>query len=157
MKSVLILLCAFALVFSMDLEISPFALGYYEYTVKELNAVNTSLQIVVMKDGAQYYVEDIGKYDGLYKGNLSLRQPGQYTITAINPKTGESAETMLAVASPVLSDEFKANFSAEQKQVVKEATSIPAEQIIPGLPFIIVGICIILIALIVFGNPLKKK
>lgn len=157
MKRIFALLCMFALVFSMDLEISQVSIGYYEYKVKELNAVNTSLQIVVMKDGKQFYVEDIAKYDGLHKGSLALRQPGQYLISAINPQTGASAEAGLIVSSPVLSEEFQENFSAGQEEAIQEKISIPAEELIPGLPFIIVGISVILIALLVFGNPLKRK
>lgn len=157
MKSLLVLLCAFALVFSMELEVSQVYVNYYEYQVKEINAMNTSLQIIVMKDGAQYYVEDISEYDGLYRGKLTLRQPGQYVVTVINPETGQSAEATIAVTAPVLSEEFKQNFSAQQQQAVEEQISLPAEEIIPGLPLLIVGIAIVLIALLVFGNPLKKK
>ena len=67
------------------------------------------------------------------------------------------AEAGLAVSSPVLSEEFQQNFTAEQNQAIEEKISIPAEELIPGLPFIIVGISVVLIALLVFGNPLKKK
>ena len=157
MKRIFALLCMFALVFSMDLEINQVSIGYYEYKVKELNAVNTSLQVVVMKDGKQFYVEDVPKYDGLQRGSLTLRTPGQYLITAFNPQTGASAEVGLVVSSPVLSEEFQQNFSAEQNQAIEEKISIPSEELIPGLPFIIVGISVVLIALLVFGNPLKKK
>ncbi len=151
------MLCIFALVFSMELEISQISLGYYEYKVKELNAMNTSLQIVVMKDGKQFYVEDIQEYDGLHKGALTLRTPGQYQVSAFNPQTGASAEAGVAVSSPVLSEEFQQNFSSEQQKQAEEYISIPAEEIVPGLPFIIVGLFVILVALILFGNPLKKK
>lgn len=157
MKRLFALLCMFALVFSMDLEINQVSIGYYEYKVKELNAVNTSLQILVMKDGKQFYVEDVPGYDGLYRGSLTLRTPGQYLIAASNPQTGASAEAGLIVSSPVLSEEFQENFTAGQEQAIEENISIPAQELIPGLPFIIVGIFVILIALLVFGNPLKKK
>lgn len=157
MKSVLLLLCAFALVFAMDLEIRQVSLGAYEYTVKELNAVNTSLQVVVMKEGKQYYVEDFANYDGYQKGRLTLLQPGNYEVTAFNPNTGGTAVSTIAITSPTISEEFRENFSEQQKQAIEEQTRIPVEQIIPGLPYIIVGLFVVLVALIVFGNPLKKK
>ncbi|MEM4272017.1 MAG: hypothetical protein QXH30_00325, partial [Candidatus Bilamarchaeaceae archaeon] len=113
--------------------------------------------IVVMKDGKQYYVEDIPAYDGMHTGALTLRQPGQYLITAFNPHTGGEAEARVAVAPPPLSEEFQKNASAEQQRQAEEYLSLPASEAIPGLPLIIVAVFIILVALLVFGNPLKKK
>lgn len=157
MKKLFALICMFALVFPMELEINQLTVGYYEYSVKELNAVNTSLQVVVLKEGKQYYVEDIAGYNGLHRGKLTLREPGRYMVTAFNTQTGESAEAGVVVAAPAISQEAQQEFEAEQQKQAEEYLEIPAQEIVPGLPFIVVGLFVVLVALILFGNPLKKK
>lgn len=156
MKAMLLLLCAFSLLFAMELDVQEKEFGNIEYTVRELGSSNSTLHVALIKGQSQYYFESVDGFNGVYKGSIPLLPPGTYTLNVADLNTGDSAEKTFSVL-PSSAEGVQKNLGEMKSEVVEESTNLHMEESFPLLPWVIVGLFVVIMVILIFANPLKKK
>lgn len=157
MRRLLFTLCFVALLSAMSIELTEKNFGTLEYSLEERGAYNSNLTIIVLKGNVQYTVQEVTGFNGLYTGEIPILEPGTYTVKAFNANTGGKAEASINLApqeeflpTEESVEELKEEIAQEQLPL-----EIVSEQF-PFLPYLIVGLFVVIVALLIFGNPLKK-
>jgi len=156
MKRLLFALVFVSLLCAMTLELEEKALGTIGYTIQEGGAHNTSL-IVVMLQGNTQHSSQQTDFDGVYQGTFYAIEPGTYTVRAVNPETGASAEAKITLLFQENTGELAELTQQVQEEQIEQAQtiSIPEEQA-SWFPYLLVGVFLLIVIVILFANPLKK-
>ena len=137
-------------VFLLSAEISVYASqiegsSTIRYSVSQRDVSNGHLQLVLKKGTTQLMVTDVQDFNGVTSGFFTLADPGTYRLAALEETTGEYGEAQFGFAPP------QPNNPPQQQ----------ATPIIPGVPdylfWMALAVAIILVFLLIFGNPLTQK
>ena len=156
MKQLLFALVFISLLCAMTLELEEKALGTIGYSVQEGGAYNTSLIVVVLQGDTQHSVYKT-EFNGLYKGTFHAVEPGTYTVRAVNPESGASADAKITISFAESTAELAQLTQEVQEEQIEQAQiiSIPEDQAF-WFPYVIVGVFLLIVIVILFANPLKK-
>ena len=140
----------------MTLELEEKALGTIGYSVQEGGAYNTSLIVVMLQDDTQHSTHKTD-FDGVYKDSFHVIEPGTYTVRAVNPETGASAEAKITLSFAENTGELAELTQQVQEEQIEQAQtiSIPEDQA-SWFPYLLVGGFLLIVIVILFANPLKK-
>jgi len=159
MKNLLFILCFAAIISAatMNVEVESKGFSTLIYHVEEAGALNSNLTIVVMEGNAQQAVQEIKGFNGLYTGEIPAMGPGTYTVKVYNLDTGNVGEATITFAPQ--EELLPTEESVEQikEQAAEKQTSLtPITDQYPWLIYLIVALFVIIVAMLLFGNPLKK-
>ncbi|MBD3397633.1 hypothetical protein GF412_00680 [Candidatus Micrarchaeota archaeon] len=157
MRRLLFILCFVALLSAMSVELEQESQIFIEYKIEERGALDSSLTIVVFKDSTQYDVLQVSGFNGLHTGRIEALEPATYTFKAYNLDTGEDAEASITVSPQSMGMPNEQSVEQIKEDVAQEQASL--EQVsmqFTWLPYLIVALLVVIAALIIFGNPLKK-
>jgi hypothetical protein len=157
MRKLLFILCFIALLSAMGIELTEKNFGTLEYSIEERGASNSNLTIIAFKGNVQLMVQEVQGFNGIYSGEISIIEPGTYTVKAFNENTGKRAEASISLAPqekllPTEESVEKLRGEIAQEQLSLETVSEQA----PWLPYLIVVLFVFIVALLIFGNPLTK-
>jgi len=115
------------------------------YSVYQRDVSGGHLQLVLKQGNNQLIVTDVQNFNGAASGHFSLSEGGTYRLAAFEEKTGEYGEAEFEFVPPKPSPDFLEG----------------PEPIIPGVPdylfWLALVVAIILLFLLIFGNPLAQK
>ncbi len=159
MKNLLFILCFAAIIFAgtMNVEVEGKGFSTLIYHVEEAGALNSTLTVVVLEGNTQKAVQEVTGFNGLYTGEISALPPGTYTVKVYNMDTGNigQAEINFAPQEKLLPTEE--SVVQLKEQAAEQQTSLaPVTDQYPWLPYLIVALFVIIVAMLLFGNPLKK-
>ncbi len=158
MKRLLFALCFVALLSAVTVELTEGMLGSVEYTVKDPDARDSSLTIVILKGDTQYAVYSEPDFDGVYHNSFQVVEPGEYTLRAYNMDTGGAGESTIVLSPAQNNSPLQKAIEETKKETTEQQVliDIPDEQA-SVLPYLIIGFFILLLAIVLFANPFKKK
>lgn len=115
------------------------------YSVHQRDVSGGHLQLVLKQGSTQLMVTDIQNFNGAASGHFSLSEEGAYRLAAFEETTGEYGEAEFTFTPPRPSPEFNQG----------------PKPIVPGVPdylfWLALVVAIILVFLLIFGNPLTQK
>jgi hypothetical protein len=158
MKRVLFALCLFAMLSAMEITLDQQNPAFIEYRIEERGAADSTLTLVVAKDNVQHHVEEITGFDGLYTGQFPALGPGTYTVVVYDINTSEVGEASITIAPIAAPEEIEESLEGAKAEYGEEqAVFEDIEEQAPWLPYLIVVLFVLIVALLLFGNPLKKQ
>ena|GEM_PF-982494 len=158
MKNLLFILCFAAIISaSMTVEVEGKGFSTLVYHVEEAGALNSTLTVVVLEGNTQQVVQEVSGFNGLYTGEISALAPGTYTVKVYNLDTGNIGQAGITFAPQEELLPTEEAVEELQEQAAEEQTSLaPVTEQYPWLPYLIVALFVVIVAIIIFGNPLKK-
>jgi len=115
------------------------------YSIYQRDVSGGHLQLVLKQGNNQLMVTDVQNFNGAASGHFSLSEEGAYRLAAFEETTGEYGEAEFTFALPRPSPEFLEG----------------PKPIIAGVPdylfWLALVVAIILVFLLIFGNPLTQK
>ncbi len=158
MRNLLFILCFAAIISaSMSVEVEGKGFSTLVYHVEEAGALNSTLTVVVLEGNAQQAVQEVTGFNGLYTGEISALAPGTYTVKVYNLDTGNIGQAVITFAPQEELLPTEESVKELQEQAAEQQTSLaPVTEQYPWLPYIIVALFVVIVAIILFGNPLKK-
>ncbi|MBD3390102.1 hypothetical protein GF415_04105 [Candidatus Micrarchaeota archaeon] len=157
MRTALFILCFVALVFPMSVELEEKTPYMLEYRIEERGAYDANLTLVFFRDGTQIYAEEIQGFNGLHEGELQVLERGTYTLKAYDTTTGDTGETALTVSELPSGSLAESAPTAELQEEYEDASTTLEQSGLSWLPYLIILLFVFLVALLLFGNPFKKK
>ena len=153
----LFILCFVAILSAMSIELKETIPGLIEYRIEDRDAYNSSLVIVVLKGNTQHAVYRVEEFNGLHSEQFQMIGPGTYTVTAYSMDTGNTAESEITISPQKISQETKKAFEEIEKGLIEEQAAVAlSEEQTSWLTYLIVGLFIVIVIMLLFGNPLKK-
>ncbi len=158
MRNLLFILCFAAIISaSMSVEVEGKGFSTLVYHVEEAGALNSTLTVVVLEGNAQQAVQEVTGFNGLHTGEISALAPGTYTVKVYNLDTGNIGQAVITFAPQEELLPTEESVKELQEQAAEQQTSLaPVTEQYPWLPYIIVALFVVIVAIILFGNPLKK-
>ena len=157
MKQLLFILCLVALLSAMSVELEQPRMGSIKYTISERGALNSTLYIVVLREGVQHGVLTIEGFNGLYSGEFPIFSQGEYIVNVYNLGTGKTAQAKMMVSAPDAIPAGETSIEEIEQQFAEQAAKIREEpEYMEWVPYFIVALVVVIAALLLFGNPLKK-
>lgn len=157
MKRLLFILCFVALLSAMEVGLEQKNQIFIEYSIKERGAVNSTLNIVVFKGNVQYTVLEVSGFNGEHIGQLEAVEPATYTFRAYDLDTGEDAESSIVISAQAMGLPPEHTVEKLKGEVAQEQGSLEAvSEEYSWLPYLIVVLFVVIVALVIFGNPLKN-
>lgn len=147
MRSLLLFLLA---IFLLSAEITVYVSqlpdsSAVRYSVLQSDVHDGHLQLILKKGDTQLQVTDVQNFNGVATGFFSLQEGGAYRLAAYEETTGDYGEAEFTFTEP------------QPKAPPLEG----AKPIIPGVPdylfWLALIVAIILVFLLIFGNPLTQK
>ncbi|MCP4647418.1 MAG: hypothetical protein GY852_06740 [bacterium] len=158
MKNLLFILCFVAfLSATMIVEVEEKGFATLVYHVEEAGALDSTLTVVVMEGDTQQTVQEVTGFNGLYTGEVQVMEPGTYTVKVYNLNTGQDGEATINFAPQEKLLPTDESVEQLKEQAAEEHVSLePITEQYPWLIYLIVVLFVIIVAMLLFGNPLKK-
>ena len=146
MKRVLFALLAMAMLFSeMTIELDQLEnSNIVEYTVTATGVRDGILKVSVFSGNRQVSVQTVNDFDGVAKGFLTLSGSGAYKVKVLETTTDAYAETEFTFSEPSIQTSTGPEF-------------ISGGEIPEWVGLLGAALAIIVVILIIFGNPLSEK
>lgn len=118
--------------------------GAVRYSVAQRGAGGSHLFITVKKGDSQVQAFEVQDFSGVANGYVSLAESGTYRLIAVEADSGDYAEVQFEFAAP---------------QPTPPPPALPS--LVRGVPdyliWIIAALAVVLVFLLMFGNPLRQK
>jgi hypothetical protein len=159
MRNLLFILCLVAfLSASMNVEVEGKGFSTLVYHVEEAGALNSTLTVVVLEGNTQHAVQEVTGFNGLHTGEIPGMSPGIYTVKVYNIDTGNVGQAGIDFAPQETLLPTDESIEELKEQSAEQQLSLdPVTEQYPWLPYLIVVLFVVIVAMILFGNPLKKS